>query len=604
MAVERAKQEGIRAKMIIIDDDAAFPITKGITGGRGLAGTLFVHKVAGALSIAPAGYDLDYIHSYLSENIVPFTRTLGVALTTCTVPGTPASDRLSASDSYEVGLGIHGEPGREKCILPQKDIAKSIAATLVSGCLDIAELPVPEPETDSLDMMVSLDVEINVSDHIIPVSEPEMTVTEVNESDVATDSAIDTDPTIAISTSLVDEHATIESEAISEDVAFDEVQSTPQKGPVTSDSDTQPTVPVPASILKSESDSNIKYPESTPLKRPSVTPRTRLRNTPSSSLITPSKGSFRFNFAEPVIERRPQRLPINAGSTDELVLIINNLGSLPIIEMYVLAKEVLLEMKRHKLNPVRVYMGHFMTSLDMSGCSLSVLNTTYASEMPDEIPSVLSLLDVETSAPAWMNSQVIDMLNTDIVTSTVPYNEADFHNASSEVILTQSKVAFSCAVALTLTKQICLKLIEVEPILTKYDQICGDGDCGLVMKAGASKILADIYGLDVNAQEFNLLAALKTISTALLPDEPTQVTLSSQVCKACGHNPAFLCDKIATCISESMGGTSGILLEICFRTMSTYILELDPADVGEKLWIDALDRGVTAIQNYGGEYIS
>jgi hypothetical protein len=115
--------------------------------------------------------------------------------------------------------------------------------------------------------------------------------------------------------------------------------------------------------------------------------------------------------------------------------------------------------------------------------------------------------------------------------------------------------------------------------------------------------LADIYSIDVNAQEFNLVAALKTISNALLPEEQvtTPMTPSSKTYKACGHNPALLFDRIATCISESMGGTSGILLEICFRTMSTYILGLDSADVSERLWIDALDRGVTAIQNYGGE---
>lgn len=608
VAVERAKQEGIKAKMIIVDDDAALPITKGITGGRGLAGTIFVHKVAGALSTASPGFDLDYTHTYLSDNIVPYIRTLGFALTTCTVPGTPASDRLAAPDSYEVGLGIHGEPGREKCILPQKDIAKSIASTLVDGILDISEPPVPEPEPEPEpeaeaeaeaevekegglepvpegDVLKPLDVEVNAGEKVLPLSEP------IAESNAAPST---TTPVEAPQdeASGVDEPAPVESKGVDAADSGDS-QATPRQEPIAD----LPPVMVPTVSQTANP------PFATPMKGTPTLPRTAVK-TPSSALFTPSKGSFRFNFEEPAIERRPQRLPVTAGAGDELVLIVNNLGSLPIIEMYVLVKEVLLEMRRRRLNPVRVYVGHFMTSLDMSGCSLSVLKTdSFIPDTYDETPSVLSLLDAITDAPAWVKSQAIDLLSGDAPCAPLPYNEADYRHATSEAIIAQSKVDSSCAVALVLAKQVCLKLIEIEPTLTKYDQICGDGDCGLVMKAGASKILADIYSIDVNDQEFNLMAALKTISSALLPDDSVPVTPSSKVYKACGHNPALLCDRIATSISESMGGTSGILLEICFRTMSTYILDLDPASVDDKLWINALDRGVTAIQNYGGNLI-
>ena len=621
--MERAKQEGIKAKIIIVDDDAALPITKGITGGRGLAGTLFVHKVAGALSSdASAEYDLEHIHSYLSENVVHYTRTLGVALTTCTIPGTPASDRLAAADAYEVGLGIHGEPGREKCVLPKSDIAKSIASTLVNGILDITEpppSPLPEPEQEIVetgDVTTDGMIEVNAGELVLPLSElsiteplTELCTVEENNTDAAV-----LPPHSQVEATDMNEQTPIEPESeiepasdskpvIIEHETVTEIQSTPRKQPesvVAQETDVQSlSTLAPTSVSAFESPLTIVPPFATPLKRTSSLPYTTTTvKTPSSALYTPSKrGSFRFNFAEPIIERRPQRMPVTGGEGDELVLIINNLGSLPIIEMYVLAKEILLEMRRRRLNVVRVYIGHFMTSLDMSGCSLSVLKVSSL--------DTLELLDSETTAPAWVKSLPLDLLNSDdvLTASTLPYNEADYQNARSETILSQSKVESSCAVALILTKQICLKLIEMEPVLTKYDQICGDGDCGLVMKAGASRILADIYSIDVNAQEFNLVAALKTISNALLPEEQvtTPMTPSSKTYKACGHNPALLFDRIATCISESMGGTSGILLEICFRTMSTYILGLDSADVSERLWIDALDRGVTAIQNYGGE---
>lgn len=70
MAMEKARQEKINVKMVIVDDDCALPIGKGITGGRGVAGTTFVHKIAGAA--AAAGLSLDegiYIYTYIYMNI-------------------------------------------------------------------------------------------------------------------------------------------------------------------------------------------------------------------------------------------------------------------------------------------------------------------------------------------------------------------------------------------------------------------------------------------------------------------------------------------------------------------------------------------------------
>eukprot|EP00037_Helgoeca_nana_P030497 m.377545 g.377545 ORF g.377545 m.377545 type:complete len:239 (-) comp28206_c0_seq4:1591-2307(-) len=107
LALEKARADGLDVEMVVVADDCALPRDKGITGRRGVAGTVFVHKVAGAA--AETGLPLDSVHAE-AMSAADSVGTLGVALTTCTLPGQPVSDRLSGS-KIEIGLGIHGESG-------------------------------------------------------------------------------------------------------------------------------------------------------------------------------------------------------------------------------------------------------------------------------------------------------------------------------------------------------------------------------------------------------------------------------------------------------------------------------------------------------------
>jgi len=145
MAAETAKQEGIDVKLVIVADDCALPLGKGITGGRGLAGTVYVHKVAGA--VAASGASLDEVHRAATLATARIG-TLGLALSTCSVPGTPASTRLSLPGLIEVGMGIHGEPGREQMQLPETNAADRIASILVAGILDQPQSNAAETQVD------------------------------------------------------------------------------------------------------------------------------------------------------------------------------------------------------------------------------------------------------------------------------------------------------------------------------------------------------------------------------------------------------------------------------------------------------------------------
>lgn len=111
MGRELAEAEGIRVGTIVVNDDVAVQDSTHTTGRRGVAGNFFVIKAVGAAS--ERGADLDALVA-LGNRVNDVTRTMGVALTSCTPParGTPIFE--IGDDEMEVGVGIHGEPGRRR----------------------------------------------------------------------------------------------------------------------------------------------------------------------------------------------------------------------------------------------------------------------------------------------------------------------------------------------------------------------------------------------------------------------------------------------------------------------------------------------------------
>ena len=104
LAAERARAQGLKVSMVIVDDDIALP---DLPQPRGVAGTLFVHKIAGAL--AEQGASLEEV-TEAADRVIKGAASIGMSLDTCTIPGSPKEDRIPAGKA-ELGLGIHGEPG-------------------------------------------------------------------------------------------------------------------------------------------------------------------------------------------------------------------------------------------------------------------------------------------------------------------------------------------------------------------------------------------------------------------------------------------------------------------------------------------------------------
>ena len=113
MAADMARDEGIKVAQVVVNDDVAVKDSTWTVGRRGVAGTVFVHKIAGAM--AETGADLDAVQA-VAQKVIDNVRTMGAAIEPCTVPAAGKPGFELSEDEMEVGIGIHGEPGthREK----------------------------------------------------------------------------------------------------------------------------------------------------------------------------------------------------------------------------------------------------------------------------------------------------------------------------------------------------------------------------------------------------------------------------------------------------------------------------------------------------------
>ncbi|MEW6635164.1 MAG: dihydroxyacetone kinase subunit DhaK [Pseudomonadota bacterium] len=129
LAAEKARAEGLSVEMVIVGDDIALP---DIAQPRGVAGTLFVHKIAGHLS--ESGHDLVSVAAAARAAAADII-SLGISLSSCSIPGQAHEDRFGADDG-ELGLGIHGEPGVERIALQSAGKLVAIMADRLAARLD------------------------------------------------------------------------------------------------------------------------------------------------------------------------------------------------------------------------------------------------------------------------------------------------------------------------------------------------------------------------------------------------------------------------------------------------------------------------------------
>ena len=129
MAIEMAADEGIKADYVVVNDDVAVKDSLYTTGRRGVAGTIFVHKIAGAK--AAEGASLEEVKA-AAEKVIANVRSMGMAIEPCTVPAAGKPGFELSDTEMEIGIGIHGEPGTHREALGTAD---SIAKMLLDSIL-------------------------------------------------------------------------------------------------------------------------------------------------------------------------------------------------------------------------------------------------------------------------------------------------------------------------------------------------------------------------------------------------------------------------------------------------------------------------------------
>jgi triose/dihydroxyacetone kinase / FAD-AMP lyase (cyclizing) len=127
-AAHLAKEDGLEVDYVKVDDDIAVEDSLYTVGRRGVAGVVLVHKIAGAA--AAEGRNLQQVKA-AADKAASRSRSIGVALTSCTLPGGEATFQL-AEDEMEYGVGIHGEPGiRREKVLAADELAKRMVDDLL-----------------------------------------------------------------------------------------------------------------------------------------------------------------------------------------------------------------------------------------------------------------------------------------------------------------------------------------------------------------------------------------------------------------------------------------------------------------------------------------
>lgn len=118
MAGEMAEMEGIQVKQVVVNDDVAVKDSLYTVGRRGVVGTVFVHKIAGAK--AETGASLDEVQA-VAQKVIDNVRTMGMAIQPCTVPASGQPGFELTEEEMEVGIGIHGEPGTHRETIKKAD---------------------------------------------------------------------------------------------------------------------------------------------------------------------------------------------------------------------------------------------------------------------------------------------------------------------------------------------------------------------------------------------------------------------------------------------------------------------------------------------------
>lgn len=215
-------------------------------------------------------------------------------------------------------------------------------------------------------------------------------------------------------------------------------------------------------------------------------------------------------------------------SNDETVLLINNLGGTSSLEMFAITNCIIETLsQQYSLRPKKVIVGEFVTSLNVPGFSITLLNISCASKQSQiSISKIMSYLNLPTDAPGWKAHPWEFGLERNInIESTI--NGTDSFVKSHLKLSKEQQMDFISSLVNGLEK-----LLDKEPCITLYDTVAGDGDCGETLASGANGILESIRNNEI-----------------------------------CFEDPVYSISQIANIVEDKMGGTSGGLYSIFLTSL-------------------------------------
>ncbi|KAG8922037.1 Dihydroxyacetone kinase 2, partial [Tulasnella sp. 417] len=252
-------------------------------------------------------------------------------------------------------------------------------------------------------------------------------------------------------------------------------------------------------------------------------------------------------------------VPFQNDGTDEVVLMVNNLGAVSELEMGAIAGEAVSWLKNHNFKTRRVLVGTYMTSLNMPGFSLT-LHLLPRPNSTDGLSAskLLELLDEPTEAPGWKWHARSEPSFADVDASTE--SETKLGTESSVSLRAEDPKVFIEAI-----KRAAEDVIAAEPEITRQDQIAGDGDAGLTLKAGAEGVLKAITDGRLSGED--------VISSAMT---------------------------LAEVVDERMGGTSGALYSIFLSALAKGLKDVAASSSAADLavWAKTSASALNTLQKY------
>ena len=258
---------------------------------------------------------------------------------------------------------------------------------------------------------------------------------------------------------------------------------------------------------------------------------------------------------------------MNFADTKDVVVLINNLGSVTNLEMGILTNEIISQLEGcpHNLNILRIYVAPFMTSLEMAGFSISILKMQ--SEVKDKL---LSCLDMPSETIGWSaNGGLVSQNITSMRANKKKIDDPLVNSESGSSPLSSRKTGpkLSGNAESVVAKAIdfaCEALISCENQLNTMDSGSGDSDCGSTLRRGAEKLLDAIKlkGHDTTYKYLSMLFGM-----------------------------------IAEIAEKEMGGSSGAMYSIFFESASAILEKVEQITLSALS--EALDEGLANMRKYG-----